>query len=245
MSILDLIYPKRCVGCGVYGAYLCSACFSYITFAEQGFCTVCQRAAIGGLTHPSCKTAYDVDGVFASVVYAGVVKRLVYQFKYNPYLLDVKDLLVDFFYEGIIQKEGFVKLLSEKCVFVPIPLHKNRMKQRGYNQSHVLTEGLVKKIQEEWLIQKNKNNDSVEVIGFLERMKQTRPQFGLSQQARLENMSGAFALKQNCSSDLLRALTVFLVDDIVTTGSTLREAARVLKKAGAQRVYGLAFAHGQ
>lgn len=244
MSILDLIYPKRCVGCGAYGAYLCPACFSYITFAEQGFCAVCQRGAIGGFTHPACKTSYEIDGVFAGVAYKGVVKRLVYQFKYNPYLLDIRHLLVDFFYEGIIQKEPFVRLLTGRSIFVPIPLHKNRMQQRGYNQSQVLNEGLVEKLQKERLARGDKSDNSFVIADSLERMKQTRPQFGLSQQGRLENIAGAFAFKSNSAVDLKNASVVFLVDDIVTTGSTFREAARVLKKAGASKVYGLAFAHG-
>lgn len=244
MSILDLIYPKKCVGCGAYDAYLCSACFSYVTFAEQGFCAVCQRSAIGGLTHPACKTSNEIDGIFSSVTYAGVIKRLVYQFKYNPYLLDVRHLLVDFFYEGIIQRETFTNLLSERSIFIPIPLHKNRMQQRGYNQSQVLTEGLVDRLKKERMARGDKSENPFVIVDFLERMKQTRPQFGLSQQARLENMTGAFALKTNLNEDLKAMPAVFLVDDIVTTGATFREAGRVLKKAGVGKVYGLAFAHG-
>jgi ComF family protein len=244
MSILDLIYPKRCVGCGAHGAYLCSACFAYITFADLGFCAVCQRGAIGGLTHPACKTPLEIDGVLASVAYKGVVKRLVYQFKYDPYILDIRHLLVDLFYEGIIQKEPFVNLLTGRSVFVPIPLHKNRMQQRGYNQSQVLSEGLVEKLQKERIARGDKSENSIVIVDFLERMKQTRPQFGLSQQARLANIADAFGLKANLAEDLKNTTVVFLVDDIVTTGSTFREAARVLKKAGAGKVYGLAFAHG-
>lgn len=243
MSILDLIYPKRCVGCGAYGAYLCTACFAYITFSDRGFCAVCQRDAIGGLTHPACKTTLEIDGVFASVAYKGVVKRLVYQFKYNPYLLDIRHLMADLFYEGIIQKEPFVSLLTGRSFFMPIPLHKNRMQQRGYNQSQVLTEGLMERLHKERLGKGDKSENPI-VVDFLERVKQTRPQFGLSQQARLENIAGAFVLKSNLTEDLKNASVVFLVDDIVTTGATFREAGRVLKKAGASKVYGLAFAHG-
>lgn len=244
MSILDLIYPKRCVGCGAYGAYLCAGCFSFVSFADQGLCVVCQRAAIGGLIHPTCKTSFEIDGVFASVAYKGVVKRLVYQFKYNPHLLDIKNLLVDFFYEGIIQKEVFVKLLAEKSVFVQIPLHKNRMKQRGYNQSQILLEGLVDKLRKELPVKEDGSKHSIATGDFLERVRQTKPQFGLPQQARIVNISGAFGFKSNSIDDLKNSSVVFLVDDIVTTGTTFREAAKVLKKAGAGKVYGLAFAHG-
>ncbi len=245
MSLFDLIYPKRCVGCGGFGSYICSKCFSYITFIDRGFCSVCQRAAIGGITHPVCKTKYEIDGIFASVAYAGVVKRLIHQFKYRPYVLDLRSFLVELFYEGIIQKELFVRLLSGKSVFVPMPLHFSRQRTRGYNQSQVLLEGFVKKLKKEKFVAEDKSASSIVVKDCLERIKKTKPQFGLSQQERLANMAGAFVLKKNFLENIKSTPVVFLVDDIVTTGATLREAAKVLKRAGAGRVYGLAFAHGQ
>jgi ComF family protein len=194
---------------------------------------------MGGLTHPICKTRYEIDGVFASVVYAGVVKRLVYKFKYNTYLLDIKHLLIDLFYEGLIQKEPFIRLLSDKNIFTAIPLHKNRMKQRGYNQAQVLAIGLAGRLG------KKQDGRKIVLIESLNRVRQTRPQFGLSQKDRLTNVEGAFAVKQASAGDLLNNPVVFLIDDIVTTGATFSEAARVLKKAGVKQVYGVAFAHGQ
>ena len=240
MSLLDLFYPKRCVGCGSHGEYLCQDCFSYIAFMDGGFCAVCQKPAIGGLTHPVCKSRYEIDGVFASVVYAGVVKRLVYRFKYSPYLLDIKHLLVDLFYEGLIQREPFVRLLSDKSIFTAIPLHKNRLRQRGYNQAQVLAVGLVERLD-----RTPDGSGRAILIESLARVKHTTPQFGLSQKDRLANIEGAFVLRQACIGDLLSSPVVFLVDDIVTAGATFREAASVLKKAGVKQVYGVAFAHGQ
>lgn len=73
-------------------------------------CTVCQRQAMGGLTDPVCKTRYSIDGVFPSLVYKGVVKNLVYVFKYPPSLTDMQTQLVDLFYEGIIQNEPAMML---------------------------------------------------------------------------------------------------------------------------------------
>ncbi len=245
MSLLDLIYPKRCVGCGVYSSYLCSKCFAYITFANHGYCVACQRNTIDGLTHPGCRSKYEIDGVFASVTYSGVVKRLIHQFKYSPYILDLRNLLSDLFYEGIIQNELFSKLLAEKCAFVPIPLHRNRILQRGYNQSHVLAEGLLKRLKKEsFRLEKNEKNLIV-MTELLQRPKQTRPQFGLSQKDRLENMSGAFSVKPNLLVNMNQRPVVFLIDDILTTGATFREAGRILRRAGLGRIYGVALAHGQ
>ncbi len=243
MSLLDFIYPKRCAGCGAFGSYLCSRCFTYIVFAETGFCGVCQRAAIGGFTHPGCRTKYEIDGIFASVSYSGVVKRLLHKMKYKPYILDIRGLLTDLFYEGIIQKESFVRMLEAKNLFLPIPLHKLRMQQRGYNQSEVLAVDLVRKFQEERMI--GGVRDIMVVQDMLYRKKQTLPQYGLLREARVENLTGAFDLRENFRDVLKNFPIVFLIDDIVTTGATLREAARVLKRAGAGKVYGLALAHGQ
>ncbi len=243
MSLLDLIYPKRCVGCRRFGAYICSSCFSYITFSQSDFCTVCQRPAIDGLTHPRCKTRFEIDGVLSSVAYKGIVKRLIHHFKYNPYISDLRNVLCDLFYEGIIQKEIFFRVFSERSIFVPIPLHRGRMRERGFNQSKILAEGLVKKFQHEKSMIDQK---PIVVMDFLQRTKRTSPQFGLSQKARIVNMAGAFVIKKEFVKKIKTAEPViFLIDDIVTTGATLREAARVLKRAGAVQVYGLALSHGR
>lgn len=243
MSLLDFIYPKRCVGCGKVGEYVCANCFSFISFTEHGFCTVCQKGSIDGLTHPVCRMRYEIDGVFASLKYAGVVRRLIRQFKYKPYISDLRGLLNELMYEGIIQKEIFVQLLKGKSAFVPIPLHKSKMRQRGYNQAKVLTEGLIKKLKLERTVELSGINRLM-TEDLLERIRETKPQFGLSLAERMENMKGAFEIRMDFLEKLKGTSAVFVVDDIVTTGATFREASRVLKKAGIQRVYGVALAHG-
>ncbi len=197
---------------------------------EFSTCVICQRPAIGGRTHPLCQTRYTIDGVFPSLVYQGVVKKLIYNFKYPPYLRDLQPLLLDFFYEGLIQKEAFCSLQSTRSVLVPIPLHSSRMKWRGYNQSMLLAQGMGK-------------NLSVDVRDCLQRVKKTQTQVGLSQAKRAENMKDAFVLKKGFIP--AKYTQVFLVDDVVTSGATLREAARVLKKAGVEKVWGITLAHGQ
>jgi len=129
MSLIDVLFPKRCVQCKKFGSYLCTNCFSSITFTDVMVCTVCQKQAMGGFTHPVCKTRYTIDGVFPSLVYKGVVKKLVYVFKYPPYLKDLREQLVDLLYEGIIQKELFVSLFDEPSFFVPIPLHASKFRK--------------------------------------------------------------------------------------------------------------------
>lgn len=231
MSFLDFLFPKFCVGCKKMGSYVCADCFAKISFSETGFCTLCQRAAIGGMTHPVCKKSLTIDGVFSSLVYSGIVKRLIYQFKYKPYLTNLQGLLTDFFFEGLIQKEPFYRLVRKKSVFVPIPLHRIKLRMRGYNQSLLLAQGLGQKL-------------DITVIDCLERIVNTKTQVGLAQKERLENIKGAFAIKKRCEKDLHGVQQVFLIDDVVTTGATLREATKVLKRAGVQFVWGITLAHG-
>lgn len=232
MSLLDFIFPKRCVNCRKIGAYICTNCFAYISFNETGTCIVCQRQAIGGLTHPVCRGKYTPDGVFSSLVYKGVVKKLVYKFKYNPNLTDLKSVLGDLFYEGLIQKEAFYKLSGQESVLVPIPLYKGKRRKRGYNQSYILAKGLSKRL-------------NIEVIDCLERIRDTKTQVGLKKEEREGNIKGAFTVKKEHAPKVSGFKQVFLVDDVVTSGATIKEAAKVLKKAGVVKVFGITLAHGQ
>lgn len=195
-------------------------------------CVVCNRQAMGGLTHPVCKTRFTIDGVFPSLVYKGVVKKLIYTFKYPPYLTDMQSQLVDLFYEGIIQKEQFYRLLTTESVFIPIPLHKKKLRKRGYNQAELLAKGLSKKL-------------DASVVNCLERVKETKTQVGLSKEMRAENIKNAFALKPAFLEQVSGLQQVFLVDDVATSGATLLEAAKVLKKAGVKAVWGVTLAHGE
>jgi ComF family protein len=187
---------------------------------------------MAGLTHPVCMTKYSIDGVFPSLVYKGVVKKLVYSFKYPPYLTDLKVQLAELFYEGLIQKEQFYKLMSKPSLFIPIPLHAKKYRKRGYNQSLLLANGLVKHF-------------DVQVIDGLHRVKETKTQVGLSKELRLENIKGAFVINPLVKDEIGKFEQVFLIDDVVTSGATLKEAANVLKRSGVKYVWGLTLAHGE
>lgn len=187
---------------------------------------------MGGVTHPVCQTRYSIEGVFPSLVYKGIVKKLVYTFKYPPYLKDLREQLIELFYEGIIQKEQFFSLLKGSCVFVPIPLSKAKFRKRGYNQAQILAEGLSKRL-------------GIPMIDALERNKNTKTQVGLTKEERQKNIKNAFAIKNDFLSAIETYDHIFLVDDVVTSGATLQEAANLLKRAGARSVWGLTLAHGE
>lgn len=225
--ITDLIYPKRCIGCKKYGTYVCANCLSRIKQFEEFVCPVCMSRSVIGRTHPGCKTPYGIDGLLCGVVYGGVVKRLVFSFKYEPYTSNLKGTMGKLFIEMVGQNELFSSLLSQHPIVIPIPLSSSKLKKRGYNQAELLSKSLVQDF-------------NLEIHLNLKRIKNTKPQFKLNKVSRFKNVKDAFEFKGD--KKILTNATVLLVDDLATSGATLRECAKVLKRAGAAEVYGVTFA---
>jgi len=136
--------------------------------------------------------------------------------------------MTELFYEGMIQNEELYKLF-DTAVLVPIPLHPSRLRSRGYDQVALLTKSIAKKT-------------GLPMVKSLKRIKKTDSQFGLKREDRLKNIRDAFAV---LPYEKGKEQTILLVDDIVTSGTTMAEAARVLKREGYKKVYGMAFAHGE
>lgn len=226
MGLLDFLFPKYCVFCKSLGSYLCADCFAKLSFSQKTMCLVCGKSAIDGLTHPHCQNAYTVDGAFIALEYVGVMKKLMYVFKYQPYVQDLSRMLSELFVESLIQKEAFMAVLNThtELLLMPIPLHAKKLRARGYNHATLLAKHLSKKLR-------------IPLMDGLVRTKETVIQARLSKQQRKENIRGAFALKKVAD---VKGKTIFVVDDILTTGTTCLEAANVLKKAGAKSVYALA-----
>ncbi len=229
--IASLLYPKKCIKCRKSGAYICDSCFSAIKFLDFQTCAVCQKGSIDGLTHPRCRTAYGIDGIISSIAYKGIVKKLLYQFKYSPFLSDLKTILGKIFYEGLIQQEAFVSFITSKRIYIiSVPLHPMRLKKRGYNQAELLGKELSSSLNIKY------------IPGVLLRKVNTRPQFDLKKGERGKNILGAFSINPKFQKRI-KGKRFLLVDDITTTGSTLRECSKILKKSGAVRVIGVALAH--
>lgn len=254
MDVFDILFPKRCVACKKFGGYLCADCFTQISFDVESICLVCNSRAIDGITHPRCRGKYTIDGSLASVVYKGMMKRLIAAFKFKPYVSDLQNVLTDFFYEGLIQQEQFARILKTESVFVPIPLHRDRQLKRSYNQAEFLAKSLGKRLQ-------------IPTKKLLTRSKNTRNQFVLTREERKENIKGAFEINKkelhsfrDTKFHSLRKVDnslslqlwgsgspvqVILVDDVITSGTTIVEAANVLKRQGVKSVWGIALAHGK
>lgn len=223
----DILFPKRCLSCGVFGSYLCHQCISIIRKIEQNICPVCERFSIDGQTHPRCQTRYTIDGLVSFWQYEGMVRKIVHKLKYEPFLFAAFSEITK---KGIVtlKNPAFQNYLSSNPVLVPIPLHWLRFNWRGYNQGALVAGELGKlwnlKVEEKLLIRK----------------KRTKPQVELKFEDRKENIKDAFSLNPCCVLPLPSA--VILIDDVWTTGSTLKTCASLLKRNGAKSVWGLTLA---
>ena len=240
VNILDLIFPKRCVGCGRIGTYFCPRCISTIKIIETAICPVCEKPGIDGATHPGCKTRYALDGFTSFFRYDGVVRKAIKAIKYRS-VFDLAQAFVD-----LVPSVFFSQLSTmnrQPFILVPIPLHPSRFRERGFNQAEAMGHIVAKRLH-------------VPVVtDILRRVKKSTPQVEMkSKDARLKNMDGVFAVNadamkhrpaRNASSIADaggRIDAILLFDDVFTTGATMRAAANVLKRAGAPFVWGVTMA---
>lgn len=223
--LLDVLFPKRCIGCRHFGSYICRHCSSKIIPIPYAICPECTQPSIGGIVHQRCKGKYTLDGLTVAFRYEGIVKKLLKQLKYAPWFTDVTKTIVH-----LASKQNsslaFQQFIATKPFIVPVPLHWMKQWARGYNQSTLLSNKYSRVF----------NLSTAEV---LQRRKKTKPQYGLGKEERIQNMNDAFSIKPN---SVVAGRTVLLVDDIWTTGTTLRACAKVLKRNGVTSVWALTIA---
>lgn len=235
-KLLNILYPVKCPFCGVI-----TSAGAEKRNSHNGICAEC-RKKIKYITEPRCKKCgkpvsreeseycFDCTGKKHSFeegrslwIHKAPVDQAVYAFKYQNRRIYGKTF-------GAELAEQYGKYLRKKeiDVIMPVPLHKKRRKNRGYNQAEILANELGKRT-------------GIPVDGkSLKRIKETSPQKKLNDKGRKQNIKGAFAVDGNVTGK-----TIVLVDDIYTTGSTLDEAARTLYRNGAEKVYFLTISIGQ
>jgi ComF family protein len=227
--ILDLFFPKRCCGCKKTGTYLCSKCKKEILQADL-VCPNCERLSIGGSTHPLCKRKYGLDGLWSLGVYRGTLQKAIKKLKYkfvSSLAEDLIDLMIE--YQAVKTPLFIDEIKKDKgigWVVVPVPLHPKREKWRGFNQAALLGKIFAEKL-------------GLDYQKRLERNRFTKPQVGLESWQRKNNISGAFSLSSNSK---LLAPNYLLIDDVWTTGSTLKECCSVLKRNNAKKVLAITLA---
>ena len=227
-----LVYPRYCVACRALvlpQANWCSPCWSDLALARlRTSCPTCARTLGPHLKITSkgrCPYCRDEPRILTAVCkvgdYGAVLGGAVRNFKYN------KDLhagwvLAKLLYDHLVS----VPWASDLEVLVPIPSHWTAAWSKGFSPTKLLCERV-------------SQSSLIPMMPVLRRAEFRRPQVGLSAAARSENIKGAFAIVERLP---IKGATVCLIDDVMTTGATLREAARVLLDAGAKKVYGAVLA---
>ena len=215
-ALADLLFPKRCLGCGRFGDYFCKGCQRKIKKVSFQICPICERAAISGATHPKCRSSLSLDGLIAPYVYNSPLKEVIAAFKYK-YIEQLSTLLTDL----LLSSEQFKTFSFADFILVPIPLHKWRENKRGFNQAEKMAAFISKK-------------KKLRGENFLSKVKNTPPQVQLKGKARKKNILGAFSVLDRKK---VVGRSVLLVDDVWTTGSTIKVACAALKRAGAIQVW--------
>ena len=231
--VLDLLYPRNCIGCGKPSPetfrYVCWDCWSENSLVEPPFCELCGDPVAGSIDHGficfACSAEKpSFDGARSAVRYAGAVGEALRQLKYEKALWlapDLAELLC-----SCLRAEYPGKTFDW---VVPVPLYHVRRRERGYNQSAVLAGELARRI------------GCRSMPGMLRRIRPTTTQTHLTASQRLSNVQNAF---HPWRGKRLAGRRVLLVDDVMTTGATVNACAKALKKGGAASVHVLTVARG-
>lgn len=219
-QIINVLFPSKCIFCGTLLGIskeldICETCFKKLPFFDA------DAVETGGILHINGW----IDGAICLFEYTGIVRESIARYKYR-------------------NKPGyyrtFAKMLSHKVqkvtnycnfdIIISVPLHKNRERTRGYNQSYLISRFLSKELK---IPEKSR---------LLVRTRDTGSQSLLGRQQRHANIKDAFAVYK---PGKVKGKKILIVDDILTTGNTLNECSRVLKEAGAKSVTAAVIASGR
>jgi ComF family protein len=221
-SLLEFFLPRMCLFCGVpvgetAAVAVCPECEAQITWVASPLCTCCGRV-FEDREGPNrvCGDCQTDPPPFAraraAALYDGPVAQAVTRFKFSRQMALLPVM------QHWLQRPLCLELVAAADLLAPVPLHPKRIKHRGFNQSLFLAQGFP---------------GAAVAREALVRTRHTPPQLGLNPKERRDNVKRAFAVTDPAQ---VKGKTVLLIDDLYTTGSTVKECARVLRKAGASRV---------
>lgn len=220
-NVSTFLYPNVCLHCndkGQDGLDLCRRCYQNLPWMTHA----CARCAMPLPTNSPSYCGFCInrnlyfDQTFASFIFDQFVREAVYQFKFN-HRLNYGKLLAQLL-ARYIQNQN----LAKPDVLIPVPLHRKRLRERGFNQALEIVRILDKQI-----------NSTISVKD-IRRVRETHAQMKLPAKHRHANVKDAFKLRTSNSS--FKGQHVIVVDDVMTTGNTVNEVAKCIKNAGAERI---------
>ena len=216
-KIISLYAPHVCVGCGYEGSPLCDTCYAQLAVAPE-CCYRCYVPSRLGRTCTACSAHSSLLSVNSATVYNATAKAVVAGLKFERKMQTAEGI-------GAHLARRFASGLQEDVIIVPIPTATKRVRSRGYDQAQLIARALARQ-------------SGCRYVPALARHGQLE-QKGANRQQRQLQIRGA--VRVTCP-DRVRGARIMLVDDVLTTGATVEEAARVLKLAGARAVGALVFA---
>lgn len=229
--VLDLFYPPLCALCGVnlrHGRSLCTACDEDLPRLAEPFCQSCGEMFPGiigdSFSCPNCKNLrFSFEFARPATVRDPRTLDLVHRLKYNREIHLAGEL--GRLAHGAFADPRLAPALDGNWPLVPVPLHRKRLQHRHFNQAAEISRALA-------------SHAGLPVLHALRRTRQTETQTRLSRKERMENLRGAFEITRHgrCWIETSPQGAV-LVDDVLTTGSTVNECAKTLRRAGFHRVF--------
>ncbi len=226
-NILNILFPETCPSCEDSShnhsiAPFCSDCWQSMVPYKGPKCQRCGKPLVSDVSI-ICGECINDEPAFISAasfgLYNGPLKKAINLLKYHGVKRLSKPL------SDILSRIN----LPEVDVVIPVPLHHKRLREREYNQSALIAYRIAKKYDYD-LIQ-----------NCLIKTKDTSPQVGLSSKDRRKNIKNSFEVRYQ---RIITGKKILLIDDVITTGATIRECSRVLNKAGASFIYAVTLAHG-
>ncbi len=230
---LDFLAPKKCLCCHAYDTWLCKPCYKSLLMDPKQICHLCKKeqTPYGNLCR-NCRGKSPLRSIFVASQHTGqnkeLLSKVIHHYKYH-FINELSHQL------GLILTHNIShSALPVPDIIIPVPLHKRRLRWRGFNQAQLLAEELQRSLISGMKLPIIKDS--------LIRHRYTQPQVSREKRAqRLNNLSHAFTVM---GAQHIRNKHILLVDDIATTGTTLIECAATLKKHGAQSVDAIVLSRG-
>ena len=219
--LCDALFPVECVGCGEEGWWLCESCRAKTNWQSEQVCPICRVASETAATCQECPS--ELDGVLVLAHYEGVMKKAIRAYKYS-FAKELGEELASLLAIFFVERCSF----EAKALVVAVPLAGRRLNWRGFNQSEILAAAIA-------------DISGLELdCQSLVKIKETEAQAKLNLDDRLASLHDCFVWQ----GQDLAARTVIIVDDVMTTGTTLESVASSLRLAGAKAVWGVVLARG-
>jgi len=219
-TLLDFFIPSSCIICNeeIGNELVCNNCLDAVPIPITPLCQICGRPIKKGKTCKFCKWERHFEHGRAWSIFVPPVDAIIHNFKYQK--RTNIGILIGRGMANVLKSDFFLKKAD---ALIPVPLFWWRRIRRGYNQSTILTSIV-------------SEETGIKPLNLLIRKRNTKTQTKLTDKQRAKNVFDAFKLN---GDEKIRGKTVILIDDVMTTGATMNECARILKLAGAKAVYPL------